>query len=115
LSKKSANPLNKCYYARWFSVEEKRFLRKSSPDGSDEVANLRTFAGRLTRHLSQREPSDYSDDDLKLLTSLVRLSAGIGTLLRGNATIQNREGDVEKALEEAVDEANRLDGLDDSI
>jgi hypothetical protein len=115
MTKKPENPINKCYYARWFSAEEKRFLKKSSPDGCDEIANLRTFAGRLTRHLSRREPAEYSDDDLKLLTTLVRLSAGIGTLQRGNATIQNREGDVEKSIEEAIQEANRLDGLDDSI
>jgi len=115
MTKKPENPINKCYYARWFSTDEKRLLKKSSLDACDEIANLRTFAGRLTRHLSQKEPGGYNDDDLKLLTSLVRISAGIGTLQRGNATIQNREGDVEKSIEEAIREANRLDGLDDSI
>jgi hypothetical protein len=95
-------PLTHSYYARWWTSEEKRSLKKSSPDAGDEVANLRTFAGRLTRRLSQIDPGDYSNEDLKLLTSLVRISVGIGALLRGNASQQGRDAGVEKSIQEAI-------------
>jgi hypothetical protein len=97
------DPIKDCFYARWFTGEERRQLKHSSPDGQDEVTNLRTFAGRLTRHLSQIEPADYSSDDLKLLTSLVRISVGIGALLRGNASLQGRDGRLDRSIEEAIE------------
>jgi hypothetical protein len=100
---KSQDPTKNNFYARWWTVEEKRFLKKSSPDAGDEVANLRTFAGRLTRRLSQIDPGEYSNEDLKLLTSLVRISVGIGALLRGNASLQGKDGGVEKSIQEAID------------
>ena len=90
------------FYSPSFSAEETRRLKKSSPDASDEVANLRAFAGRITRHLSQKEPGEYSDHDLKLLTQLVRISVGIGALLRGNASLQARDSNVERSIEEAI-------------
>jgi hypothetical protein len=67
----SRNPIKTCFYARWWTAEEKRGLKKSSPDAADEAANLRTFAGGLTQRLSRKDPGDYSNEDLKLLTSLV--------------------------------------------
>jgi hypothetical protein len=79
-----------CFYARWFTREEKFFLKKAGPDAADEVANLRTFAGRFTRHLSAKQVPDYTDDDLKVLIQLVRISIGIGTLLRGNDAMQGK-------------------------
>jgi hypothetical protein len=97
------DPIKDCFYARWFTGEERRQLKQSSPDGQDEVTNLRTFAGRLTRHLSQIQPADYSNDDLKLLTSLVRISVGIGALLRGNFTINGKVGGVEKSIQAAIE------------
>jgi hypothetical protein len=98
----SQNPIQNSFYARWWTGEEKRYLKKSSPDAGDEVANLRTFAGRLTRRLSQKDPVEYSTDDLKLLTMLIRISVGIGTLLRGNASMQGKESSVEKSIQEAI-------------
>jgi hypothetical protein len=115
ISTHTPDPIRDCFYARWFTREEKRYLKKSSLDGSDEVNNLRIQAGRLTEHLSRKQVSEYSDDDLKLLTSLVRISAGIGALQRGNATIQKGEDSAGRALGEAVLEANRLEGLDEFI
>jgi hypothetical protein len=99
----TSNPLKNSFYARWWTSEEKRYLKKSSPDAGDEVANLRTLAGRLTRHLSRLDPGDYSNEDLKRLTVLVRISVGIGTLLRGNASLQGRESSVEKSIQEAIE------------
>jgi hypothetical protein len=96
------DPIKNSFYARWFSAEEKRYLKKSSPDGSDEITNLRIFAGRITRHLSRKDPQEYSDDDLKLLTQLVRISVGIGALQRGNASLQGKDSRVEKSIEEAI-------------
>jgi len=96
------NTIKGIFYARWFTAAEKRDLKESSPDASDEVANLRTFAGRLTRRLSQIDPGEYSNEDLKLLTCLVRISVGIGTLLRGNASLQGKEASVEKSIQEAI-------------
>jgi hypothetical protein len=90
------------FYARWFTAEEKRTLKKSSPDGSDEISALRTFAGRITRHLSSIDPGQYSDDDLKLLNTLVRIAVGIGALQRGNVSIQAKDARVEKSIEEAI-------------
>jgi hypothetical protein len=97
------DPIKDCFYARWWTGEEKRCLKKSSPDAGDEVANLRTFAGRLTQRLSQKDPGDYSNEDLKLLTSLVRISVGIGALLRGNIGLQGKESSVEKSIQEAIE------------
>jgi hypothetical protein len=91
------------FYARWWTSEEKRTLKKSSPDAGDEVANLRTFAGRLTRHLSRLDPGEYSNEDLKRLTMLIRISVGIGALLRGNASMQGKEGSVERSIQEAIE------------
>jgi hypothetical protein len=99
----SLDPIKNCFYARWFAALEKKSLKKSSPDGCDEIYNLRAFAGRLTCHLSHKEPGEYTDEDLKLLNSLVRISVGIGALLRGNASLQGRDGRVEKAIEEAIE------------
>jgi hypothetical protein len=99
----SLDPIKNCFYAPWFAALEKKALKKSSPDGFDEVYNLRAFAGRLTCHLSQKEPGEYTDEDLKLLNSLVRISVGIGALLRGNASLQGRGGSVDKAIEAAID------------
>jgi hypothetical protein len=96
------SPSETNFYCHSFSMEEKRRLKKSSPDASDEVANLRTFAGRITRHLSRKEPEEYNDQDLKLLTQLVRISVGIGALLRGNASLQARDSNVERSIEEAI-------------
>jgi hypothetical protein len=98
----TSSPSQSSFYTRWFNPEEKRYMKKSSPDGSDEVANLRAFAGRITRHLHRLEPCEYSDTDLKLLTQLVRISVAIGTLLRGNASLQGRDSQVEKSIEEAI-------------
>jgi hypothetical protein len=97
------NPIKDCFYARWFTAQEKRDLKKSSPDGCDEISNLRCFAGRITRHLSQKEPAGFSDEDLKLLNTLVRISVGIGALQRGNATRQGKEARLEKSIEEAIE------------
>lgn len=97
------DPIKTCFYAAWFSPAEKKSLKKSSPDGFDEVYNLRAFAGRITAHLFKKEPADYSDDDLKLLGILVRVSVGIGALLRGNFTIKGRDGGMERSIEEAIE------------
>ena len=97
------NPIKNSFYARWWTSEEKRYLKKSSPDAGDEVANLRTLAGRLTRHLSQLDPGDYSNEDLKRLTMLIRISVGIGALLRGNAGMQGKEASVERSIQEAIE------------
>jgi hypothetical protein len=97
------DPIKNCFYTRWFSLPEKRWLKKSSQDGCDEVYNLRTFAGRLTSHLSGKEPAEYTDDDLKLLNSLVRISVGIGALLRGNASLQSKDGRLDKSIAEAIE------------
>jgi hypothetical protein len=102
MTRRQITSLRRCFYARWFSKEEKRFLRKSTPDGSDEVHNLRTFAGRITLRLSQKDPLEYSDEDLKLVNTLVKISVGIGALLRGNVTIQGKGSNVEKSIEEAL-------------
>jgi hypothetical protein len=96
------NPLTNNFYARWFTREEKRCLKKSSPDAQDEIMALRALAGRLTRHLSTRQPDEYSDHDLKLLTSLVRIAAGLGTLMRLGISLQGRDGRFEKSIEEAI-------------
>ena len=96
------DPIKDCYYSRWFSTREKRDLRKGSPDGGDEVANLRAFAGRITAHLSQKGPAEYSDEDLKLLGILVRISVGIGALLRGNFNMQSRDGTNERSIADAI-------------
>ena len=96
------NPIHNCFYARWFSGEEKRYLKKSRPDAQDEIANLRTLAGRFMRLLSQKEPAEYNDADLKLLNSLVRISIGIGALQRGDLSQHGREGRLEKSIEEAI-------------
>ena len=109
------DPVKNCFYARWFAAAEKKGLKKSSPDGFDEVYNLRSIAGRLTCHLSKKEPAEYSDGDLKLLNTLVRISVGIGALLRGSVIIQSRDGSAQKSLQAAIDEANQLDGLDDTV
>jgi hypothetical protein len=98
----TSSPSQTNFYSRSFTPEEKRLLKKSSPDGSDEIANLRTLAGRITSHLSRVQPSAYSDADLKLLTQLVRISVGIGALLRGNASLQGKDSRVEKSIEEAL-------------
>jgi hypothetical protein len=98
-----SSPLKNSFYARWWTSEEKRYLKKSSPDAGDEVANLRTLAGRLTRHLARLDPGEYSNEDLKRLTVLIRISVGIGTLLRGNANMQGRENSVEKSIQEAIE------------
>lgn len=97
------DPIKTCFYAAWFGMQEKRALRKSSPDGFDEVYNLRAFAGRISAHLFKKEPADYSDDDLKLLATLVRISVGIGALLRGNFTINGKDGGVEKSIQAAIE------------
>jgi hypothetical protein len=97
------NQLKDCYYAGWFSAAEKRLLRKSSPDGSDEITNLRCFAGRLTRHLAQKQPGEYGDDDLKLLNTLVKISVGIGALQRGSPGRQGRSSAVEKSIQDAIE------------
>ena len=99
---KELDPIKTCFYAAWFGIQEKKALRKSSPDGFDEVYNLRAFAGRITAHLFKKEPADYSDDDLKLLTTLVRISVGIGALLRGNFNMQARDGTTERSVAEAI-------------
>jgi hypothetical protein len=96
------NPITHCFYARWFTQEEKRFLKHSSPDGCDEIYNLRTFAGRITGQLSHKVPLEYSDEDLKLINTLVKIEVGIGALLRGNVTIQGRGSRVDKSIEEAL-------------
>ncbi len=96
------SPTQTTFYLSTFSSEEKRLLKKCSPDASDEVANLRAFAGRITRHLVGKQPHEYSDLDLKLLTQLVRISVGIGALLRGNASAQVRDSHVERSIEEAI-------------
>ena len=96
------NPITQCFYARWFTPAEKRFLRKSSPDGCDEIYNLRSLAARITAQLSHKEPLEYSDDDLKLLNTLVKIEVAIGALLRGNVAIQAKGGKVDKSIEEAI-------------
>jgi hypothetical protein len=99
----SPYPLKNSYYACWWTSAEKRALKKCSPDAGDEVANLRAFAGRLTRHLSMLDPGEYSNEDLKRLTMLIRISVGIGTLLRGNATMQGKDSLVERNIQEAIE------------
>jgi hypothetical protein len=99
----SIDQIKTCFYVRWFSLLEKKWLKKSSPDGFDEVYNLRAFAGRLTSLLCQKEPAEYTDKDLKLLATLVRISVGIGALLRGNATIQGKSGNPDRSLDAALD------------
>jgi hypothetical protein len=100
---KAPDPIKTCFYSPWFAPLEKRWLKKSSPDGCDEVYNLRSLAGRLTAHLSRKEPGEYSDADLKLLTTLVRISVGIGALLRGNASLAGREGRLDQSIERAIE------------
>jgi hypothetical protein len=102
MTEETENPIKNCFYARWFTRVEKRFLRKSSPDGCDEIYNLRTFAGRITAQLSHKDPLEYSDDDLKLINTLVKIEVGIGALLRGNVTIQGKGSPVDKSIQEAI-------------
>ena len=37
-----------------------------------------------------------------MLTTLVRISVSIGALLRGNASLQDKDGRVEKPIEETI-------------
>ena len=103
MTPKDPNLIKNSFYARWWTGEEKRYLKKSGPVAGDEVANLRTFAGRLSRRLSQIDPGEYSNEDLKLLTTLVRISVGIGALLRGNLSLQGKDAGVEKSIQEAIE------------
>ena len=95
-------PIRNCFYAPWIKLQEKRDLQASSPDGLDEVYNLRVLAGRITRRLALKEPEEYNDSDLKLITALVRISVGIGALVRGNFSMHLKDGSLERELAEDV-------------
>ena len=100
--KGNRNALKHGFYAQRFTDAESRNLDQARQDLLDEIAMLRIFADRIAGRLSEKEPANYSEDDLKCLNTLVNITTSIGTLMRSQALMTGKHSTVEKAIEDAV-------------
>ncbi|MFC2028311.1 hypothetical protein ACFLTX_00095 [Chloroflexota bacterium] len=90
------------FYARHYSREEIKQLKKTSEDIHAEIALLRVQLDRVMDFLDNVE--DFSTKDISLLNTALAINLAIGRHLRTNSYLNGSSSSLEDIISEIIQE-----------